>query len=53
MSGCGVRYDRKGNVFLESLALHYLCRPLEMENVCLKNFFELYEVLCCGKGEKN
>ena len=41
---CGsVNVTRDGN-FFENLALHYLCRPVDLEDLNPKNFFERYEV---------
>ena len=41
---CGsVNVTRDGN-FFENLALHYLCRPQNLENLGPKEFFEKYEV---------
>ena len=39
-----LRVDSNGGTFFENQALHYLCRPSELENVSLKDFVENYSI---------
>lgn len=39
-----VHIDSSGKSYFENQALHYLCRPLTLDEVCLKRFTELYSV---------
>ena len=45
-------FDPKGMTYFENQSLHYLCRPKQVENVCLKDFFEQYEVKYCSNSKK-
>ena len=43
--GSVLRYNGEGTAcYFECQALHYLCRPQEIEDVSVKEFFERYEV---------
>jgi len=39
-----LKYTPKGDTFFESQALHYLCRPEELEDLSPKSFYEMYGV---------
>jgi hypothetical protein len=39
--------SHKGTAFADIQALHYLCRPSELKELCPKEFFEEYEVVGC------
>ena len=39
------KYNRQGEVYFENQALHYLCRPLELEALSVKEFYEKYNVV--------
>ena len=43
---------KEGSTFFENLALHYLCRHEDLEDVCLKDFCENYEVVYCPTRQK-
>ena len=34
------KYTQTGEVYFENLALHYLCRPPELENISVKDFYD-------------
>ena len=38
-----------GNMYFENLALHYLCRPEELEHLSVKEFYEKYDVVVYTK----
>jgi hypothetical protein len=39
------KYNLDGSVYYENLGLHYLCRPDELEDCCVKDFFENYKAV--------
>jgi hypothetical protein len=40
-----VVYHRSQTPHFQCAALHYLCRPLELENICAFDFYSMYEVI--------
>lgn len=38
-----LKYTADGGCYFENQALHYLCRPLQLEDLSLKDYFERYE----------
>ena len=56
MRNCPIKMTLKtvGNSsFLENSAMHYLCRPEELENLCPWEFFSKYEVCFITKENKH
>ena len=47
------KYDNKGNVYFENLALHYLCRPEQLEHLSAADFYAKYDVVTYRKPKKN
>jgi hypothetical protein len=37
-------YDNNGKAYYENQAMHYLCRPAELESTSLKDFVECYKI---------
>jgi hypothetical protein len=47
-----LQYTPQGDSYFENQALHYLCRPLEIEDCSVKTFFEWYQVKYLTKKRK-
>ena len=47
--GAGVLFGSE-NKFFENKALHYMCRPVEFEDLHVKDFYERCEVVKCGRN---
>ena len=45
-----LKFTPKGDCFFENAALNYLCRPLKLENVSLRDFTELYYTMYTSKA---
>ena len=48
---CLQKFDDDGTTFFENQALHYLCRPLELESISAKTFSECYKVSYVSKSK--
>ena len=40
-----VKFGQEGDVYSENQALHYLCQPDVLKNLCAKDFYEKYETV--------